>query len=226
MTDPPLDLLGQKRAELGLPPVQSPVQPTGVLLLKGAAVAAVLVLVSGAAVWMLGWREQQLVQAKTELIPFANQADQLQRKVMSVRSQTKALNNSIELITNRLVAIRSGSAFLEQLKRVTPSSVQLRSVSVGANQIQMDGVVQPQRTTVGPLEQINSFVLNLEGLAWIPEEGPVLKAVSRSDQGAVEFDLQVKVDRSHKPTAAELSELGAEGLARRHQWLRDRGLPL
>ena len=226
MTDPPLDLLGQKRAELGLPPVQSSVQPSGVLLFKGAAVAAVVVILTGVAVLMLGWREQQLVQAKTELTPYANQADQIERQVMSVRSEIKGLTKTIELITNRLVAIRSGSAFLEQLKRVTPSSVQLRSVSVGANQIQMEGVVQQQRTTVGPLEQINSFVLNLEGLAWIPEEGPVLETVSRSDQGAVQFDLQVKVDPLHKPTAAELSELGAEGLARRHQWLLDRGLPL
>ena len=226
MTDPPLDLLGPKRAELGLPPVQSPGRPAGGLLLKGAVVASVILVLSGVAVWLLGSREQQLIESKMQLTPVAHQADRIARKVKSVRSQSTSLQKTIESMTSRLVAIRSGSAFFEQLKRVTPSSVQLRSVSVGSSQIQMEGVVQQQRSTVGPLEQINAFVLNLEGLAGVPDEGVVLQQLSRSEEGVVQFDLQVTVDSSHRATAEELSELGAQGLARRHQWLRDQGLPL
>lgn len=226
MTDPSIDLLSPRRAELGLPSVQSPALPTGVLLLRGAVVAAVVLLISGVVVVMVGWKEQDLLASKTQLMPYAAQADQLQKTMSSVRKQSQSLQQSITSITNRLVSIRSGSALLEQLKRVTPSSVQLRRVSVDTSRIQVEGVVQQQRAMAGPLEQINSFILNVEGLAGVPDEGAVLQQVSRSDDGVVQFDLDIKVDPSHQPMAEELSELGAEGLARRYQWLRERGLPL
>lgn len=226
MTDPPLDLLSPKRAELGLPSVQSPVLPTGALLLRGAIGAIVLLLLSGATVVMVGWKEQDLLASKTQLMPYAMQADRLQRTIASVRQQSNSLQQSVGLITNRLVSIRSGSAFLEQLKRVTPPSVQLGSVSVGVSQIQIEGVVREQRGMAGPMKQINSLMLNIEGLAEVPDDGAVLQQVSRSDDGIIQFELDVQVDPSHQSSAEELLDLKAEGLARRHQWLRDRGLPL
>ena len=226
MGDSSIDLLSPRRAELGLPPTKTPVQSTAVLLAKGSFLAVVLLVLSGGAVLMLASKKQQLEQSKTRLIPYANQADQIESKVRSIRARSTSLQQTTGSIVNGLVSIRSGSAFLEQLKRVTPSSVQLRTVSVGITQIQMEGVLQHQTILDDPLRQINSLMLNLEGLPGIPEEGAVLQQVSRSEDGAVEFDLQVELDPSHKPTAEELSELGAEGLARRHQWLRDQGVSL
>jgi len=226
MTEPKLDLLASKRAELGLSSVQPVAQPSSVLLLKGAAVAAVLIGLAGVAVVMVGRQEQQLLASINALTPAAAQADRLQAQIASLRAQSKPLQQSIASITSSLVAIRSGSAFMEQLKRVTPSSVQLRKVSVGSSRVEMDGVVRQQRSEVGPLKQINALALNLEGLAGVPAEGAVLQNVTRSKDGAVEFDLELRVDASHKSTADQLFDLGAVGLARRHQWLRDQGLPL
>ena len=99
-------------------------------------------------------------------------------------------------------------------------------MSVSASQIQIDGVVSPQPARVGPLEQLNALVLNLESLAGIPEEGVRLRQANRSDDATVDFDMAVDVDASYRPSAEALSELGAEGLARRHRWLRSKGLPL
>ena len=115
---------------------------------------------------------------------------------------------------------------MEQLKRVTPASVQLDSVSVSARKIQIDGVVSPQPARVGPLEQLNALMLNLEALEGIPEEGVRLQQANRGDSATVDFDMVVDVDASYRPSAEALSELGAEGLARRHRWLRSKGLPL
>ena len=157
---------------------------------------------------------------------MAQRVDQLNQKLSTTRRTSKALNDDLESIINRLVSVRSGSAFMEQLKRVTPASVQLESVSVSASQIQIDGVVSPQPARVGPLEQLNALVLNLESLAGIPEEGVRLRQANRSDDATVDFDMAVDVDASYRPSAEALSELGAEGLARRHRWLRSRGLPL
>lgn len=226
MSDPPLDLLAPKRIELGLPPVQSPLLPAGRLLAKGVAFAVVPLLVAAVAVVMSAYQERTLNDAVIELTPVANQSDQVQAELTSVRSKTALLKSNVDSITQRLVSIRSGSAFLEQLKRVTPSSVQLRNVSVGLNRVDIQGVAGQSMGTVGPLEQINSFALNLEALAGVPAEGAFLRKSARTNDGAVDFDLQLKVDPSYKPTADELMDLGAEGLARRHRWLSDRGLPL
>ena len=170
MTEPKLDLPASKRAELGLSSVQPVAQPSSVLLLKGAAVAAVLIGLAGVAVVMVGRQEQQLLASINALTPAAAQADRLQAQIASLRAQSKPLQQSIASITSSLVAIRSGSAFMEQLKRVTPSSVQLRKVSVGSSRVEMDGVVRQQRSEVGPLKQINALALNLEGLAGVPAE--------------------------------------------------------
>lgn len=226
MSDLPIDLLVPKRVELGLPPVQSPLLPTGRLLVKGIAIAVLLQVAAAVAVVMFGYQEKKLNDTVIELTPFANQSDQIQAELTSVRSKTALLKSNVESISQRLVSIRSGSAFLEQLKRVTPSSVQLRRVSVGLTRVAIQGVAVQSMGTVGPLEQINSFALNLEGLAGVPAEGALLKKSTRNNDGAVDFDLQLKVDPSYKPTADDLKGLGAEGLARRHQWLSDRGLPL
>ena len=114
---------------------------------------------------------------------------------------------------------------MEQLKRVTPGSIQLLNVAVGATQIDIQGVAVRQPSTVGPLEQINALVLNLEGLPGVPDEGLQLKNVVRSDD-AVEFNLLIKVDQTYNATVDDLLDLDAVGLARRHQWLRAKGLPL
>jgi len=226
MSDSSIDLLAPKRVELGLPPVQSPLQPTGRLLAKGGAVSVCLLAVAAIAVFMTASQEKRLNDSVVELTPYANQSDQLEAKLATVRSSTAVLKSNVTSITQRLVSIRSGSAFFEQLKRVTPSSVQLRNVSVGTNQVMIQGLASQSIGTVGPLEQINSFALNLEGLAGVQAEGAVLTKSTRSNDGSVQFDLRVNIDPSHTPTADELMDLGAEGLARRHQWLSDRGLPL
>jgi len=226
MTDPSIDLLGPKRVELGLASTAPALQSTKALLLKGGGLAGLLVAATAIAVVMVMRQEQALQARVAELTPIAQRVDQLNQQLSSSRRRSQALSTDLESIINRLVSVRSGSAFMEQLKRVTPASVQLESVSVSASQIQIDGVVSPQPARVGPLEQLNALVLNLESLAGIPEEGVRLRQANRSDDATVDFDMAVDVDASYRPSAEALSELGAEGLARRHRWLRSQGLPL
>ena len=226
MNDPPIDLLGPKRAELGLPTDASPLLPTRALLIKGGSIAGSIVVLTAIGLFLLMRQEQSLREAVAELTPHAQRADQLTQQVASVRRQTAALQDDLESMTNRLVAIRSGSALLEQLKRVTPSSVQLERVSVGVSRIQIDGVVSPALSGVGPLEQLNALLLNLEELAGVPLEGARVQKATRRNDNVIEFDVVVDIDTSYRPSAEDLSQLGAEGLARRHRWLRSKGLPL
>jgi len=226
MTDPSIDLLGPKRVELGLSRQSSSFESASRLLLKGMLLAFLLLSMGGIGSVYLLWRERQLQQVVIELTPDAREADQLDGQVRSIRADTKSVKQNILLITNRLVSTRSGSAFMEQLKRVTPSSIQLLDVSVGSNQVQIKGVVPQQPLKVGPLEQINAFLLNLERLSGVPKESARLEKITRSDEELVQFDLTLDFDQLYQLTAEELLELGATGLARRHQWLQDQGLPL
>ena len=175
MTDPSIDLLGPKRVELGLSRQSSSFESASRLLLKGMLLAFLLLSMGGIGSVYLLWRERQLQQVVIELTPDAREADQLDGQVRSIRADTKSVKQNILLITNRLVSTRSGSAFMEQLKRVTPSSIQLLDVSVGSNQVQIKGVVPQQPLKVGPLEQINAFLLNLERLSGVPKESARLE---------------------------------------------------
>ena len=226
MTDSSIDLLGPKRVELGLASTAPAFHSTKALLLKGGLLAGALFTVMVIVVVMVMRHEQSLQATFAQQQPVAQRVDQITQQLTTTRGRAKALNDDLVAIINRLVSIRSGSALMEQLQRVTPASVQLVSVSVSPRQIQINGVVSPQPLRVGPLEQLNAFALNLESLEGIPQEGARLQQAKRQDDTTVDFDMLVEVDEFHRPSAEALSELGAEGLARRHRWLRSKGLPL
>ena len=225
MSGPPIDLLGQKRSELGLPTATPQQQSSRILVVRGGFLAACCLALSGLVLFSLLRQEQTLSADVQGLRALAQRADQMNAQVQSARSRTQSAQADLAQMTQRLVAISSGSAWMEQLKRVTPGSIQLLNVAVGATQIDIQGVAVRQPSTVGPLEQINALVLNLEGLPGVPDEGVQLKNVVRSDD-AVEFNLLIKVDQSYNATVDDLLELNAVGLARRHQWLRAKELPL
>jgi len=226
MIDPSIDLLGQKRVELGLASTAPALQSTKRLLIKGGLWSGSLLAATAAVVFLVLRQEQALKESVAELQPIAQRVDRLNQQLATRRQQSQALSDDVTSILNRLVSIRSGSAFMEQLKRVTPASVQLETVSVGSSQVRIDGVVSPQPARVGPLKQLNAFVLNLEALPGTPKEGVRLREATRSADATIEFEMVVDVDQSYRPSAETLSELGAEGLARRHRWLRSKGLPL
>ena len=225
MTGPPIDLLDQKRTELGLPTPTSTRQSLRVLLAKGSVFAVLGIAMTGWGLSALLREEQMLLGTAQQLSPLAQRAEQMDDQLQSVRRQTQTMQADLVQMTQRLVAISSGSAWMEQLKRVTPASIQLSNVFVGPDQIDIQGVAVRQPSRVGPLEQINALVLNLEGLVGVPDEGVQLTDVLRRD-GAVQFNLLIKIDKTYKATVDDLLALKAVGLARRHQWLRANGLPL
>ena len=226
MTDPPIDLLGARRQELGLPTTSPRIQASQALLLKGGLFAGFFVLATGAALLFVFGQERSLQVSIEGLRPIAQRADQVNQQLAAVRQATGSLNNDLVSMTRRLVAIQSGSALMEQLKRVTPASVQLTSVVVSPSQMQVSGLVISQPTQVGPLEQLNALALNFESLAGVPVEGARLQQAVRGNEALIDFEMLVEIDQSHQPTPDELSDLGADGLARRHRWLRAKGLPL
>ena len=218
------DLLRDRRLELGLPPTPPPLRPARGLVLLGLGVGLVLVVVVAALQWLAQAREQTLQGEVERMATVEQTARRLNAQLKTVTARGNSLDKDTRQIVSQLVAVRSGSAFLEQLRRVTPQGVQLRSVRVDAagTTLTMDGVAQSPEA----FGRLNAFGLNLEDLPAVSAGGAVVENATADETGLLQFVLKVSLDLKVAPTAEQLTDLGADGLARRYQLLKQQGMPL
>ena len=217
---PKPDLLQQRRLELGLPLEPAPVASWLSLVLKGGVGG--LVLVALALLTLLGLQHrQQVVQAEIDALnPVERRVGDAKARLRAMTSRRSTLEQQTRSIAEQLVAVRSGSALLEQLRQVTPQGVRLVSVDANPSKLLIKG--ESQGTDA--FERINALDLNIEALPGMLLDGTtVVKAVA-DQQGRIAFNLEAKFDPAMKPTPAHLRGLGAEGLARRLELLQGEGL--
>jgi type IV pilus assembly protein PilN len=193
-------------------------------VLLGSGIGLVLVLVVASFQWLAQVRERTLEGQVDRMAMVEQRARRLNSKLTSVTARSKGLDKDTRQIVSQLVAVRSGSAFLEQLRRVTPQGVQLRSVSVDVSgtTLMLEGVAQSPEA----FERVNAFGLNLEDLPAVPAGGAVVQKATADETGLLQFTLKVSLDVGVAPTAEKLTDLGADGLARRYQLLKQQGMPL
>ena len=218
------DLLRERRLELGLPSTPPPLRPARGLVLIGSGAGLVLVLVVASFQLLAQVRERTLQGQVERMATVEQRTRRLNSKLKAVTARSTALDKDTRQIVSQLVAVRSGSAFLEQLRRVTPQGVQLRSVSVDASgtTLTMEGVAQSPEA----FGRLNAFGLNLEDLPAIPAGGAVVQKATADETGLLQFTVKVTLDVGVAPTAEQLTDLGADGLARRYQLLKQQGMPL
>ena len=220
-----LDLLRPRRLELGLPPDPPPIRSLLRLWLpSGIAGLALVVVVLGLQV-SKQMQEQSLQAELDGLQPLEQQITRLRSRLRSTDGLLKTLEKDTARIASQLVSIRSGSAFLEQLKRTTPTEVRLQSVTVQPTTVSFQGLAQATAGSDG-LQRINAFILNLNDLPAVPQEGALLQRANRESERVVGFTLEVRVDPAVKPTVEELIELGSLGMARRLMLLKELEMPL
>ena len=217
-----VDLLKERRAELGVPSEPAVIVPARDLLLKGGGAGlAMLMLCLGAWLWLM--RQADTLQSDVDLLqPVEVRIQTANQRLTSINAKTKALEDESSRISAQLVSIRSGSAFLQQLRQVTPDGVQLTNVSVLPDQVSLTGLARSSQTT-GSFARINALALNLEALPAVPDQGAVVDEASTDDDGLTEFVMSVAIDPSVRASPAELRALGAEGLALRYERLRQQG---
>ena len=222
---PALDLLRPRRLELGLPVDPPPLRSLARLVLpSGIAGLALVVVVLGLQI-SKQMREQSLQAELAGLQPLEQQIKRLRSRLKSTEGRFKTLETDTARIASQLVSIRSGSAFLEQLKRTTPSELRLQSVTVQPTTVSFQGLAQANAGSDG-LQRINAFMLNLNDLPAVPEEGARLQRANRESEQVVGFSLDLRVDPAVKPTAEQLIELGSVGMARRLMLLNELEMPL
>ena len=223
--EPALDLLRSRRLELGLPVEPPPLRSLlGLWLPSGIAGLALVIVVVGLQV-SNQMREQSLQAELAGLQPLEQQIKWLRSRLKSTDARLKILEKDTARIASQLVSIRSGSAFLEQLKRTTPAEVRLQSVTVFFDKVRVQGLAQADAGSDG-LQRINAFMLNLNDLPAVPDEGARLQQANKESEQVVGFTLDVRVDPAVKPTAEQLIELGSVGMARRLMVLEELEMPL
>ena len=221
----PLDLLRPRRLELGLPVDPPPLRSLARLVLpSGIAGLALVVVVLGVQI-SKQMREQALQAELAGLQPLEQQIKRWRSRLKSTEGRLKTLETDTARIASQLVSIRSGSAFLEQLKRTTPSELRLQSVTVQPSTVRFQGLAQANASSDG-LQRINAFMLNLNDLPAVPEEGARLQRANRESEQVVGFSLDVRVDPAVTPTVEQLIELGSVGMARRLMLLNELEMPL
>ena len=223
----PVDLLRERRIELGLPAQSVPFVPARLLLRRGALLGGAALFISLVLTAVLNWRGQQQQQQLESLAPLAQRLTAAEAQMRRLRTKTAAVNKETIRIAQQLVAFPGGSPLLEQLRRVTPVGVQLQELSVGETQIQLSGRVQVGDNP-GPLERINAFALSLSQLPMTREQGVKVIKITREDgdDPAVTFSVEWALNPKVRLSLIQLQELGAIGLAERYRLIEQRGVKL
>ena len=223
----PVDLLRERRIELGLPAQPAPFVPARLLLRRGALVGGAAFLISLVLTAVMNWRGQQQQQQLESLAPLAQRLTAAEAQMRRLRMKTTAVNKETIRIAQQLVAFPGGSPLLEQLRRVTPVGVQLQELSVAEAQIQLSGRVQIGNNP-GPLERINALALSLSQLPITREQGVKVMKITREDgdDPAVTFSMEWALNPKVRLSLVQLQELGAIGLAERYRLIEQRGVKL
>ncbi len=232
-----LDLLRQRRLELGLPPEAPALVDARQLVLLGGVIG-LAVAASAAGAWLLLQARQAYVEGKIrELGSVPAQVKELEQRVQGAQAQFKQISTSNEGLAKGLVAVSSGSALLTQLSEVTPEGVQLTEATVAGSTSDQTLTLKGNAVEPESFRRINAMELLLAYSPLFKPDGVKLVKATREAAPAVAdpkapppippvtFDLTSRF--SSLPAAAQLRELkrlGADGMARRLETLQKEGL--
>lgn len=140
---PPLDLLRERRQELGLDPLSGLLVQRPVLLRRGLVWGGFLVGASlGLCGFLLLWH-QMLKARMQELEGFEAEVQQLTQTLMQERAVLKAVKEGNDQLVKRLIDGRSSSALLADLQQRVPEGVQLSKVLMeGTEAIKVEGTAR------------------------------------------------------------------------------------
>jgi type IV pilus assembly protein PilN len=243
---PPLDLLRERRQQLGLEPmsgllVQRPERIRTGLLIGGLILGASAGLCALLMIW------QQLLTARmSELKGIEQELEQLKTAMTAQQTTLASLRASNERLIKRLSDVRSSSALLAELQRRVPEGVQISKVQmVSPTDLQLEGLA---RDPVG-FGRVNAMELVLRRSRLVQATGVSLGKVERKVRRVVEIkqadqlkgstrviaklllpsSVRFQMNATLAPLEAKemlavLDELKADGMASRLRQLQREGL--
>ena len=226
-----IDLLKERRELLGeeQPATTNPRRQ----LIWGTLLASALVGVAGGCWGVVAWLERSTSTELERLTPVQSRHEDLQRQIDSESKKRLALEKTNGDLAQALVAVRSGSALMEDLRRRTPRGLQYGELVQEANQLRLKG----QANDPGAFARINALQLQLQGSPLFaasqvsliqarrdrPKEAKLPAATAGSEP--VQFELTAGFSKSGiNGDLTYLRALGATGMAQRLQMLQRQGV--
>ncbi|MEA5416451.1 PilN domain-containing protein [Synechococcus sp. BA-132 BA5] len=234
MNAPILDLLRERRRELGQESIVSVLRDRRPLLLRGALIGA-LVLGAAVAATALVFLRYQFVKVQTaQLTRFEVESTQMQAEMAASKAKLNQLTATTRSLTEGLTTLRTSSALLADLQLRIPEDLQLKSAQVeGENLVLKGQALDPMafaRINALQLELARSPLLKPKGVSVVKLERIPATPAAPGQAGApspaaVSFELTGAF--ASLPAARQLAvlqQLGSEGMARRLLLLQAEGL--
>lgn len=237
MTPPVLDLLRERREELGIGTLSGTLAQRNGLLQRGVLIGASILGVMVGLVALL-FLQQQLVRAHMgQLEQFEAQANSLRADLGARKARVDKLDATNRQLSAALTSVRTTSALLADLQLRTPDGVQLLSAQANGPTLLLKGVARDPMA----FARINALQLQLQRSPLLQGDAITLTKVERVPQkDQPPADPKNPLPPRPLPVAFELSgpfatlpparqlevlrSLGSEGMARRLQLLRTEGL--
>ena len=231
MTADSFDLLRERRGRLGEeePGTNNPRSS----LVRGLLLASALVGATGVGWAVVASLQRSALTELERLTPVQARYDQLKSQIIIERKKTDELEKQNNKLAKALVAVGSGSALLEELRRRTPRGLQLSEVIQEGNSLRLRG----QANDPGAFARINALQLQLQrSRLFNPNQVSLIQA--RRDNGKeanppaanvssepVQFELTAAFSQAGiNGDLTNLRELGATGMAKRLQMLQRQGV--
>jgi type IV pilus assembly protein PilN len=227
---PVLDLLRERRRQIGIDTMSSLLGCRGQLVRRGALIGASLVGVMGLLCAGLALRHQAIRAALARVEPVEAEvktlAEQNGQRQAAVRQKTTTNRE----LAGALTTARTSSALLTELQLRTPVGIRLSSAVVKGPTLVLKGQsLDPQA-----FARINALQLELKRSPLLDPRGLTLVKSERTDAATsgpavglspVSFEINgpfAVLDAQRQ--LAVLRQLGSEGMARRLQLLQSEGL--
>ncbi|MEA5412160.1 PilN domain-containing protein [Synechococcus sp. BA-120 BA3] len=238
MSPPILDLLRERRKELGQESMVSALLDRRPLLLRGALIGAIVLGGSVLATALVFLRFQYVRMQTAQLTRFEAESTQLQAEMAASRAKLDQLAATNRSLTEGLTTLRTSSALLADLQLRTPEGIQIQTAEAeGTNLVLKGQALDPlafARINALQLELSRSPLLQGKGVALVKLERVPPSAAQAGQTGAavptpapatVRFELSGPF--ATLPPARQLGvmrQLGSEGMVRRLQLLQAEGL--
>ena len=239
VTRPVLDLLRERRRELGIEPLSGTLVRRRSLLQRGALIGlAVVGAVAGlCAVVVL---QNAVVKSRmTQLEQVESEAAVLQAQLTARQQALNVLSATNKTLVDALTSGRTSAALLAELQLITPQGVQLMAADSSSEALILKG----QAFDPFALVRINALLLQLQRSALFQADGVKLTKVERQpvrssdtpaattaaakppEAGPVGFEIQAPFAPLDPQQQLDLlRRLGSNGMAQRLQLLRQEGL--
>jgi type IV pilus assembly protein PilN len=229
--DSSFDLLKERRGRLGQeePGANNPRRS----LVRGALVAGALVGATGVGLAVVASMQRSALTELERLTPVQARYDQMKNQIIIERKKTGELEKQNNKLATALVAVGSGSALMEELRRRTPRGLQFSEVIQEGNSLRLRGYAKDP----GAFARINALQLQLQR-SRLFNANQVSLIQARRDNGKdsnppavnassepVQFELIAALSQSGiNGDLTSLRDLGATGMAERLQMLQRQGV--